>query len=164
MDETQQPGLIAKEQPPEGRDDLSVEQVTSQIKMPPQLQEAYQRVVLAGMKLLFDKKTNRFAIKQFQALEGSVGERLGKSIAGLLAMLFRESNQSMPPQVIVPAGVELVMQAADFIRKAKIEPINNKDIGDAMDVMVTTVLQMFKLDPGKIVQFADQQATRQQGA
>lgn len=162
MDETQQPGLIAKEQPPEGRDDLSVEQVSQQIKMPPQLQEAYERVVLAGMKLLFDKNTNQLAIKQYQSIEGGVADRLGKSIAGLLATLFRQSNQTMPPQVIIPAGVELLMQAADFIRKTKLEPINNKDIGDAMDVMVTSVLQMFKLDPGKIVQFADQQ--QQQGA
>ena len=162
MAEMNQTGLIASKQPPEGRDDLSVEKVTEQIKMPPELQEAYQRVVLAGMKMLFDKNTNKLAVKQLQSMEGSLPERLGKSIAGLLAELFRQSNKTMPPQVIIPAGVELLMQAADFIRKSKLEPINNKDIGDAMDVMVTSVLQMFKLDPGKIVQFADQQ--QQQGA
>lgn len=157
MDETQQPGLIAKEQPPEGRDDLTADQVSSQIQMPAELQEAYERVVLAGMKLLFSKETNKAVIEVMQNQEGDLGQRLGKSIAGLLAELYRKSNQSMPPQVIIPAGVELLMQAADFIRKSNIEPINNKTIGDAMDVMVTTVLQMFKLDPAKIVQFVDQQ-------
>lgn len=156
MDETQQPGLIAKEQSPESRDDLTAEQVSAQIKMPAELQEAYERVVLAGMKMLFSKETNKAAIGIMQNQEGELPERLGKSIAGLLAELYRKSNQSMPPQVIIPAGVELLMQAADFIRKSKIEPINNKMVGDAMDVMVTTVLQMFKLDPGKIVQFVDQ--------
>lgn len=156
MDETKQPGLIEAQQSPEGRDDLSPEQVTSQIKMPAELQEAYERVVLAGMKLLFSKETNKAAVNLLQNQDGDLAERLGKSIAGLLAELYRKSNQSMPPQVIIPAGVELLMQAADFIRKSKLEPINNKTIGDAMDVMVTTVLQMFKLDPGKIVQFVDQ--------
>ncbi|NBV88392.1 MAG: hypothetical protein EBR88_02605 [Betaproteobacteria bacterium] len=157
MNETNEAGLIAKEQPPEGRDDLTAEQVSSQIKMPAELQEAYERVVLAGMKLLFSKETNKAVIGVLQAQDGDLAERLGKSIAGLLAELYRTSNQSMPPQVIIPAGVELLMQAADFIRKSKLEPINNKVIGDSMDVMVTTVLQMFKLDPGKIVQFVDQQ-------
>jgi len=139
------------------RNDLTAEQVSSQIKMPAELQEPYERVVLAGMKLLFSKETNKAVVGVLQNQDGDLAQRLGKSIAGLLAELYRKSNQTMPPQVIIPAGVELLMQAADFIRKSKIEPINNKIIGDAMDTMVTTVLQMFKLDPGKIVQFVDQQ-------
>lgn len=136
--------------------DLTTDMVSKEIKMPAELQEAYERVVLAGMKLLFSKETNKAVIGVLQNQDGDLAERLGKSIAGLMAELYRTSNQSMPPQVIIPAGVELLMQAADFIRKSKLEPINNKIIGDAMDVMVTTVLQMFKLDPGKIVQFVDQ--------
>lgn len=150
-------GLIKGAQGPEARDDLTPDQVSSQIKMPPELQEAYERVVLAGMKLLFSKETNKAAVQLMQEQDGDLAERLGKSIAGLLAEMFRKSNNTMPPQVIIPAGVELLMQAADFIRKSGLEPINNQVIGDAMDVMVTTVLQMFKLDPGKIVQFADRQ-------
>ena len=114
MAEMKQTGLIASQQSPEGRDDLSAEQVSSQIKMPPELQEAYERVVLAGMKMLFDKNTNKLAVKQLQSMEGPLSERLGKSVAGLLAELFRQSNKTMPPQVIIPAGVELLMQAADF--------------------------------------------------
>lgn len=160
----QQPGLIQSQRPAQDGEDLTPDAVSKEIKMPPQMQEAYERVVLAGMKLLFSKETNEAAVKQLQAQDGPLAQRLGKSIAGLLAELFRRSNKTMPPQVIIPAGVELLMQSADFIRKSKLEPISNKDIGDAMDVMVTTVLQMFKLDPGKIVQFADQQAGQQQGA
>lgn len=161
--DTQQQGLIGAQQGPESRDDLSAEQVSQQIKMPPDLKEAYERVVLAGMKLLFSKETNKAAVQLLQSQDGDLAQRLGKSIAGLLAEMFRKSNQTMPPQVIIPAGVELLMQAADFIRKSGMEPINNKTIGDAMDVMVTTVLQMFKLDPGRLVQFADQQG-QQTGA
>jgi hypothetical protein len=83
---------------------------------------------------------------------------LGQAIAGLLGMIVKESNGTIPPQVLIPAGVELLIQAADFLRRSKLEQINNQVIGDAMDVMVTTVLQAAKLDVNKIAGFIEQQA------
>lgn len=136
---------------------LTTEQVKSQIKMPPELTEAYQRVVLAGMKLMFGPGTSQAIASQFEQMEGTTGERIGKGIAGLLATLYRQSNGTMPPQVIVPAGVELVMHAADFVNKAGLAKVGDKDIGEAMSTMVSTVMQMFKLDPARLEQFADQQ-------
>lgn len=160
----QQPGLIAGQQQAsaQGEQELTPQAVSGQMKLPPELQEAYERVVLAGMKMMFGKDTNAQMLKQLQSLSGPISERLGTGIAGILAELFRMSNKTMPPQVIIPAGVELLMQAADFLKRSGAEQIDNKAIGDAMDVMVTTVLKMFKLDPGKVVQFADQQAGQQQ--
>ena len=126
---------------PDGQE-LSLDNVRSQIKMPPELQEAYERVVLAGMKVMFSKETNRLFLDEING-EGDVSEKLGRGIAGLMLMLFKESNQTMPPAVVIPAGMDLMMQAVDFVRKAGLAEVTNKDIGDAMEIFIGTIISKF---------------------
>ncbi len=140
----------AREDSAEGRgQELTPEAVDAAIKMPPELQEAYQRVVIAGMKVMFDPSTHALAMKQLQG-DGPISQRLGRAVAGLLATLFKESNNTMPPQVLVPAGTSLLVRAGDFLKKSG-EQITDADIGEALAVMIETVLTGFGLDPQKVL-------------
>lgn len=139
---------------PEGKE-LTLENVKKTIEIPPELQEAYDRVVVAGMKVMFSKETHRIMLKEMQK-GGPASERLGQGIAGLILTLFKESNETMPPQVMIPAGVELMMQAVDFIRKTGMEEITNEDIGGAMEIMIRTILQAFGMKPEQFEQMLNQ--------
>lgn len=149
-------GLIQSNQPANSRDDLTPEKVKEGISIPPELQEAYEKVVAAGMTVMFSKDSNKAAIDTIKNGQGSLAQRLGMGIAGLLGMIAKEANDTLPPQVIIPAGVELLIQAADFLRRTGMEEINNAVIGDAMDVMITAILKAADLDITKIVGFIDQ--------
>lgn len=142
-------GIIEQNMAPAQGQAISPEAIKENTKMPPELQNAYERVVLAGMKIMFSEKTNQLVMKQMQG-EGPVSERLGIGIAGLLATLFKESNKTMPPAVIIPAGVYLLAQAADFLKQSRIENIDDKAIGDAMQIFVETTIKMFGGDTDKV--------------
>lgn len=139
---------------PEG-DDIDTETIKKNINMPPELQEAYERVVIAGMKVMFSKESHKLMLDELRK-EGPLGQKLGMGIAGLMLLLFKESNQTMPPQVIIPAGVNLLSRAADFIRKSELEKITNADIGEAMEVMISTILQKFGVGPEQMEQMLNQ--------
>jgi hypothetical protein len=139
---------------PEG-EDLDTEAIKDNIKMPPELQEAYERVVIAGMKVMFSKESHKLMLDELQK-EGPMGQKLGTGIAGLMLLLVKESNGTLPPEVIVPAGINLLTRAADFIRKSKIEKITNGDIGEAMEVFISTVLEKFGVDPAKMADMLNQ--------
>ena len=139
---------------PEG-DDIDTETIKKNINMPPELQEAYERVVIAGMKVMFSKESHKLMLDELQK-EGPVGQKLGMGIAGLMLLLVKESNGTIPPEVIIPAGVNLLSRAADFIRKSEIEKITNADIGDAMEVMISTILQKFGVGPEQMAQMLNQ--------
>lgn len=139
---------------PQG-EDLTLESVKQNIQMPPELQEAYERVVIAGMKVMFDKSTHRAMLREITK-PGPMGDKLGQGVAGLLLMLFQESNKTMPPAVMIPAGVELVMQAADFVRRAELGTVTNDDIGRAVEVMITTLMSKFGADPARLEQALNQ--------
>jgi hypothetical protein len=139
---------------PEG-DDLSTKTVTDNIKMPPDLQKAYDRVVIAGMKVMFSKESHRVMLQEIQR-PGPLDQRLGKGIAGLMLMLFKESNGSIPPNVIIPAGVKLLMEAVDFLRDSGLEKPTNSDIGNGMEIMISTILEKFGVAPDKMAQMLNQ--------
>lgn len=139
---------------PEG-DELTTEAVSKNIKMPPELQEAYERVVIAGMKVMFSKESHRAMLQEIQR-PGPLDQRLGKGIAGLMLMLFKESNNTMPPAVMIPAGVKLLMEAVDFLRKSGLEKPSNADIGGGIEIMIATILEKFGVAPDKMAQMLNQ--------
>ena len=139
---------------PEG-DDLTNSAVTDNIKMPPELQNAYDRVVTAGMKVMFSKESHRAMLQEIQR-PGPLDKRLGRGIAGLMLMLFKESNGSIPPSVIIPAGVKLLMEAVDFLRDSGLEKPSNADIGNGMEIIIYTILDKFGVPPDKMAQMLNQ--------
>lgn len=136
---------------PTEQNDISPESVRSDMKIPPELQNAYERVVVAGMKVMFSKETNKYVLKALES-GGSNADKLGTGVAELLLMLFAQSNKTMPPQVMIPAGTELVVQAADFVKQAGLMKVTNQDIGDGIQVMIQLVLKAFGADPQKLFQ------------
>jgi hypothetical protein len=148
-------GLIQDEMGrPEG-DDLTKESVEENIKMPPELQEAYERVVIAGMKVMFSKESHKFMLKELQR-EGPMDQRLGKGIAGLMLLLVKESNNTIPPEVIIPAGMKLMMEAVDFMRNTGLGQPTNAEIGGGMQIMISTILEKFGIAPDKMEQMLNQ--------
>lgn len=147
-------GIIQKKMARPDGEELTPEAVSQNIKMPPELQEAYERVVIAGMKMMFSKETHRIMLKELQK-KGPISQRLGQGIAGLMLILFKESNNTMPPQVIIPAGTQLTMEAVDFMRKTGVAKVTNKDIGDALQMMISTIIEKFGGNPGQIEQMAN---------
>lgn len=131
---------------------LDVQQVRAAMKLPPELQDPYERVVAAGGQFMFGDGTHKQALQALQQGQGPVSQRLGDAIAGLLLMLFEKSKGTMPPQVIIPAGIDLLTQAADFLQKSQAEPITPADVGEALARMITVVMEKFGADPAKLQQ------------
>ena len=144
------------------KDELTPEAIKQNIKVPAELQEAYDRIVLAGKKIMFSKETNKAVLDAIKG-EGSLGIRLGKGITTLMMLLHRQSQGTMPPSLLVPVGVCLLAEAADFIRQGNIEPINNVIIAEAIQVFIEAIIQNFGGDPnGMYATF--EQLEQQQGS
>ena len=146
-------GLIDVAQPES--QNLSPEVIQQNIQMPPELQEAYERVVLAGMKALFSEGSNREMLRRLEG-KGPIGLRLGKGISTLLLLLYSESNKTLPQAVIIPAGTYLIAQAADFLNQSGIEKLSNTDIGEALATFVEATIQGFGGNLQKMYGLLDQ--------
>lgn len=128
---------------------IDINQIRANMKLPPQLQVPMQKVVLAGMKVMFDPKTHQLMLDELNR-PAPLDQNLADGIVGLMVILFKQSNQTMPPQVVIPAGIDLLMQAVDFIEKSGIKQIDNAIIGSATTKFIQGILAKFGLDPNKV--------------
>ena len=128
--------------------EMQPDALMKQMHLPPGMQKPFMAVVVAGMKIMFSDQTHAQVMQQIEQ-PGPMPQKLGTGVAGLMAMLFKESNRSIAPQLLIPAGVVLMAHAADFLNKSGMA-VSPQDFGAAMQIMVETLLRAFKVDPGKV--------------
>lgn len=126
-------------------------------KVPKNFQEAFTRVVKAGMRVMFSEQTHQFMVDELSQ-DGPLHEKIGDAIAGLMLLLFEKSNSTMPGEVIIPAGVYLLGQGADFIEKVTEEDVTPDILAGAMQVMIEKLSEKFGINPQKLYSVAGQAA------
>lgn len=137
--------MQAQAQQEQTPDVFTVEGARSKMSMPKELQAAYVRIVEAGMKLMFDPTTRDQTIA-FMEKPGEPAQKLGDGVASVMALLFKESNQTMPPQLIIPCGVELLLHAAAVAKSGGME-FDKNTLAEAMAILVERLMGHFKVGP-----------------
>lgn len=140
-------GMLNLKKPPAGGK-ITPQFVMDGMHLQPQQKQQLQRIVVAGMKIMFSQQSHGMFLKQLQG-PGTIDMKLGQGVAGLMALLVKESKNSLPPTLLIPAGMVLLAHAADFLRKAGQE-VTDVDIGNAIKVMVNAVLHAVGIDPEKV--------------
>ena len=136
-------------QGPGGTWTIDPKAVRAKMQIPPQFQDGYQRLVMAGAQVLFNPQTHKMVMSHIDG-QGPVAARLGRGIAGLMLMLFRKSNYKAPAQVLIPAGVDLLTQAAEYILTMKAFPLSQQDLANATRILIATLLVQFGASPDKV--------------
>jgi len=103
--------------------------------------EALQKVVMAGMKLMYDAKIfPMFA----DALEKDPSPmNIAKQAAGLMKILMDKSQGSIPKNVMIPAAVALLFEMAGFMVQAGMPKPSDEDMQVALKALVQMMVQVF---------------------
>jgi hypothetical protein len=128
---------------------MNPQEIEDKIQLPPEMQEAYMRVVAAGMKVLFSKETHPMILEQLDA-PGDNATKLGQGIARVVVFLFNQSNGTMPQDVIVPAAMILLIKVADFVNQSGKGDISDEEIGKAMEVLIDSLFEGFGADRSEL--------------
>lgn len=128
-------------------------QIREQLRnnVPPDMREAYDKVVVAGMKFMFDEKTHQYAIEALQG-DGDPAEKLGKGVAQLMGILAERSQGAFPEHLIIPAGIELVMHAAEFAQESGMMELTPDTLGNAIQIFVFSVFEMAGMGQEQVMQ------------
>lgn len=133
-------------------------------KLPKEFHEGFARVVKAGMKVIFAKETHDDIVDLLNKNEGDIGETLGMQTASLMAMLYRKSNNSIPGEIIIPAGTYLLAQGAEFLEIVTEQELDPETIALAMQVMIDQLMLAFGIDSQKFYSSSEQALAKYQGA
>ncbi len=135
--------------------DPALQQIVSQVeaKVPAEKREAYDRILTAGMKVMFSKESSNL-VKQALDQPGSLGERAGKAAANLLMLLFMESEKSLPLDVGMLAAMVLMAHALDFAEKIGVGQVDNATIDEAAQNLSNEILKKIGVTPEQVAQMA----------
>lgn len=131
-------------------DEMNPQALRESMNVPPELQEPLDRIILAGKKVMFSEETADLVEEAF-AGDGPIEQKLGEAIAGLMGILWQQSNQTMPPMLIIPAAMVLLAEAVDFLTGAG-EDVSPAQYGEAIELTIEGVLSMFGADADTIEQ------------
>ena len=122
--------------------------------MPPEMRDAYQRVVVAGKKMMYAPETA-------EAIHGIIlddkipmANKLGEGVANLVVMMDNQGNGTIPKDVLVPVGVTLMFEAADYLFEVGME-VTEGDLSDAMELMVYSIFEAYGVPQAEVDKIID---------
>lgn len=117
--------------------------------VPPDQQEAYQRILIAGMKVLFSQQTHGALVQGLEQSQDPIGD-VGKGAVGLIMTLFKESKGTMPAKAMIPAGMALLLNALDYVDSTGIAKIGKPELDHATEVFINTLMPKVGLTPDRM--------------
>ena len=111
----------------------------AKVQIPPQFKDAYKRLMTAALGIMFSAKTHNLMVKTIQA-PGGLAKNVGEGAAGLVLLVYKEAKNA-PGELMIPAGLEIVLQTFEYIDKTKMVQYQDEDVGQAIQVMIETILK-----------------------
>lgn len=114
-------------------------------KATPVDQEAYDRVVVAGMTLLNDKSIHAKIFKLLATGKDSPAQTLGRAALQLMAILKEKSPRNIPESVIGSAAIEILMLLAEEADAAGLITVDERTLRGAGEVLIRGLADMYNI-------------------
>lgn len=123
-------------------------------------QDIYDRVVTAGMKVLYeDENTKQQIVSRLQADSDNPAKTLADTVTMLMIQLDQQAGGKIPEDVIIPAAVELLEQTADIAESLDIVPIDNAIMNHAAQLMMVSIAEEYGTTPEEIQEVMNSMST-----
>lgn len=116
--------------------------------MPEKMREAFDRIVLAGKKVIYSKETAPM-VDQYLSSGASIAEKLGGGVANVVVMLDNKAQGAIPKDILIPAATVLLFDAADFMRRTGTK-VTTEDIGKAYEMMFYGIFEAYGMKPEQV--------------
>ena len=152
--------------PQEGQSQSLRERIEPSIReqMNPQQIQDMDRVLDYGMEMIFGKET---ASKLFDSIrpedEIPIEDELGSAAVNMMLIMVKKSGNSMPGEVVIPAGTILLATSVDYINESGIAQVSDEQFGSALEMFVDVIQEKLNPDNANHKQEQQQPEQPQQG-
>lgn len=123
-------------------------------KVDQRLHPVVQKVVEQGKRVMYDEKTRPMAMHQLKAAKDP--ESIGAAVAKLAGILFNQSRNTLPMEVLMPAATLLLCEALGFLEEAGVLQVDNDLLAKCTMAMSSAFLQLMGVTPEKLQELAAQ--------
>ena len=117
-------------------------------ELTPEQQGQYDKVVMAGMKILFDdEKMSKSIVTRMKSDSKNPAKALAETVSMLVIQLDKQSGDKIPEEIILPAATELLEQTAELADSLKLFPIDDAVLNRAGQMMVQILAENYGATP-----------------
>lgn len=116
----------------------------------PQEQEAYDRVVMAGMKVIYDKTTHQGVMQMVAQQKDEPAKALAYATCLIVEQLDKQSGGKIPQTVILPAAAEIMGLIAELADAAGLFKADDRIMGQATQELIIDLAKKYGVDPADI--------------
>ncbi len=109
------PGSAPRTPTPEGEGPQYRSRVAEAI--PPELRGAFRQACAAGKRIFYAEEMREEIQKQLSG-NAPLWQKIGEGTAKLVMMIDQQSKKTLPQELVVPLGIELASEIADFLSEA----------------------------------------------
>jgi hypothetical protein len=114
-------------------------------------QDAYEQVVMTGMKVLFDEEsTQKEIIEQLKAGGNNPAKSISDVSTMIITQLDKRSGGSIPETVILPAAAEILEQVSELAESADLFPVDEAVMAHAAQLMVVDLAEEYGVNQDEI--------------
>lgn len=117
----------------------------------PELQDSFNRVVTAALKIIYDNATHAGVIAMLKS--GSPADALAHAASTIITQIDSKSGGKVPAEVILPAASEVLAELAQLAAVSKTFQPDEQIVVEAMQKMVFSLAQHYGVDQAQAQQF-----------
>ena len=145
-----------------------IQQTEEKVKtLSPQLQDAYQRIVVPGMKILYTPQTHELERKGIEKITGpqDVPTVVAEGIAKIISQLYQASQRQMSIPMSIPAATTLACYILGDIEKIKGIQMTPALAAQTTQMVVKKLYALYQISPQQVQQAVEAGKAKQgQGA
>lgn len=128
---------------------MNPQELKSNFKVPPQLQNKFEAMVAACMKVLY---SDTFKDALTSPGDGENAKDMAKAAFSILVLVNREFGGKLPGELFLPVGLYLIAEIADFTNQADVDKIDAAEIGQAMEIFIGILMKQANATGAQIEQ------------
>lgn len=135
-----------------------IQQTEAKIKtLSPQLQDAYQRIVVPGMKTLYTPQTHQHELDGIEKITGlpDVPAAVARGVVKIIVQIYHDSQGKMPFTVAPAAAVTLASYIMGDIEKIKGMQMTSPVVAQTNSLVVKQLYAAFHVSPQQVQQAID---------
>jgi hypothetical protein len=135
-----------------------------QAKIPQNLKAGFERVIHAGMSILYSQNLNQQLKQRIAQTKDPITEA-ADGAARMVTVLYSQSKKTMPTELLMPAAMVFAIEYVDLLAKAGKAQITPQFIGELAQAVTESVMKAMGISKEKLKQvMAERTAQINQGA
>jgi hypothetical protein len=122
-------------------DTVNVDEIISEIEMPEQYKDIYERFLIEGTNFMFSKDTHKLALRQLEEVKLPLAENLAEGCKNLTFWLVDRFNGMVPSMVVIPSAVVFVCKAFEYLQLTGHPQATKEVLGNAIQDVIESILQ-----------------------